>query len=410
MTKKLVWIGTAIMTTLLALVLLWQFRTVVVYVLVSLALAAAVRPLVKRRAGRGLARRLVSISLYLFALGGFGLVLFLSVGSAIRDIQELAQQLSVQNEWRQPAWLKGTSFQQLLDARLPPPSELFAAAIGDEGQLVLPAVLGFTEGIFGALSGGLIILFLSLYWSVEQIHFERLWLSLLPPGQRKEMRDIWRTVEPDIGAYIRSELAQSLLAGLLLGLGYWLLGSPYPILLALMGALAWLIPVMKAPLAVISPLLVGLLTSVPLSLLTVLYTLLVMAALKRWVEPRLSNRRQYNPILTIVILIALADAYGFLGIIAAPPLSAACQILWSHLVSHRAVSGAAAQVSDLKGRQAQVWAIIRAMDEPPPPVVTSSMERLTRLIEKAEPALQAAAEEGSLLTLAESVKPFSLQT
>lgn len=410
MTKKLVWIGTAIMTTLLALVLLWQFRTVVVYVLVSLALAAAVRPLVKRRAGRGLARRLVSISLYLFALGGFGLVLFLSVGSAIRDIQELAQQLSVQNEWRQPAWLKGTSFQQLLDARLPPPSELFAAAIGDEGQLVLPAVLGFTEGIFGALSGGLVILFLSLYWSVEQIHFERLWLSLLPPGQRKEMRDIWRTVEPDIGAYIRSELAQSLLAGLLLGLGYWLLGSPYPILLALMGALAWLIPVMKAPLAVISPLLVGLLTSVPLSLLTVLYTLLVMAALKRWVEPRLSNRRQYNPILTIVILIALADAYGFLGIIAAPPLSAACQILWSHLVSHRAVSGAAAQVSDLKGRQAQVWAIIRAMDEPPPPVVTSSMERLTRLIEKAEPALQAAAEEGSLLTLAESVKPFSLQT
>lgn len=410
MTKKLVWIGTAIMTTLLALVLLWQFRTVVVYVLVSLALAAAVRPLVKRRAGRGLARRLVSISLYLFALGGFGLVLFLSVGSAIRDIQELAQQLSVQNEWRQPAWLKGTSFQQLLDERLPPPSELFAAAIGDEGQLVLPAVLGFTEGIFGALSGGLVILFLSLYWSVEQIHFERLWLSLLPPGQRKEMRDIWRTVEPDIGAYIRSELAQSLLAGLLLGLGYWLLGSPYPILLALMGALAWLIPVMKAPLAVISPLLVGLLTSVPLSLLTVLYTLLVMAALKRWVEPRLSNRRQYNPILTLVILIALADAYGFLGIIAAPPLSAACQILWSHLVSHRAVSGAAAQVSDLKGRQAQVWAIIRAMDEPPPPVVTSSMERLTRLIEKAEPALQAAAEEGSLLTLAESVKPFSLQT
>ncbi len=410
MTKKLVWIGTAIMTTLLALVLLWQFRTVVVYVLVSLALAAAVRPLVKRRAGRSLARRLVSISLYLVALGGFGLVLFLSVGSAIRDLQELAQQLSVQNEWRQPAWLKGSSFQQLLDARLPPPSELFAAAVGDEGQLVLPAVLGFTEGIFSVLSAGLIILFLSLYWSVEQVHFERLWLSLLPPGQRKEMRDIWRTVEPDIGAYIRSELAQSLLAGLLLGLGYWLLGSPYPILLALMGALAWLIPVMKAPLAVIPPLLVGLLTSVPLSVLTVLYTLLIMAALKRWVEPRLSNRRQYNPILTLVILIALADAYGFLGIIAAPPLSAACQILWSHLVSHRAVSGAAAQVSDLKGRQAQVWAIIRAMDEPPPPVVTSGMERLTRLIEKAEPALQAAAEEGRLLTLAESVKPFSLQT
>ena len=43
MTKQLVVIGTAVMTTLLALVTLWQFRIVVVYVLISLALAATVR-------------------------------------------------------------------------------------------------------------------------------------------------------------------------------------------------------------------------------------------------------------------------------------------------------------------------------------------------------------------------------
>ena len=37
-----------------------------------------------------------------------------------------------------------------------------------------------------------------------------------------------------------------------------------------------------------------------------------------------------------VLLIALADAFGFVGIIVAPPLSIVCQILWSRLVSHRA--------------------------------------------------------------------------
>jgi len=188
----------------------------------------------------------------------------------------------------------------------------------------------------------------------------------------------------------RSEVVQSLLAGLLLALGYWALGSPYPTLLALIGALAWLIPLVGAALALIPPLLVGLLTGVQLSLFTALYTLVILIALEVWVEPRLFNRRQYNPILTVVILIALADAFGLLGIVVAPPLSAACQILWSHLVSHRAVSGAAAQVSDLKERQAHVWAAIKAMDEPPLPLVTSSMERLTSLIEKAEPVLQAA--------------------
>ena len=86
----------------------------------------------------------------------------------------------------------------------------------------------------------------------------------------------------------------------------------------------------------------------------------------------------------------------------APPLSVVCQILWSRLVSRRSVAGAAAQVSDLKERQARLWDTIRAMDEPPLPLVTSSMERLTQLIEKAEPILQAG------LPVADLLKPLTL--
>ena len=320
MTKQLVWFGTAVMTTLLALVVLWQFRIVVVYVLISLTLAAALRPLVNRLVGRGFVVRMAWILLYLVALGSFGFLLFLTVETAINEIQQLAHTVSVQDEWRLPVWLEGSSFQQALIARLPPPSKLFEAVTGDQGQLVLPAILGFTQGIGGVVSGVLVILFLSIYWSINQIHFERLWLSLLPSGQRKQARGIWRTVEPDIGAYIRGEVIQSLLAGLLLGLGYWLLGSPYPALLALVGALACLIPVVGVALAVIPVLLVGLLTSVQLSLITALYTLVVLIALGVWVKPRLFNRRWDNPILTVVLLIAMADAFGLIGIIVAPPI------------------------------------------------------------------------------------------
>jgi predicted PurR-regulated permease PerM len=252
---------------------------------------------------------------------------------------------------------------------------------------VLPAILGFTQGIGVVVTGVFVILFLSIYWSINQIHFERLWLSLLPSGQRKQARGIWRTIEPDLGAYIRSEVIQSLLAGLLLGLGYWLLGSPYPILLAMIGAVAWLIPVVGAPLAVILPMALGLLTSVQVSLFTTLYTLIVLIALQVWVEPRLSRRKWNNPILTMVILLAMADVFGIVGMLVAPSLSAVCQILWSRLVTHRTVLGAATQVSDLKERQARVWDTIKAMDEPPMAMITSNMERLTLLIEKAEPIL-----------------------
>lgn len=395
MTKHLARASIAVMTTLLALVVFWQFRMIIIYVLISLMLAATLRPLVNRLAGRKFIVRAAWILLYLVALGSFGSFLFLTGETAMNEIQQFVQTVSVQGEWRLPVWLEGSTFQQALMTRLPPPSTLFEAVTGSQGQLVLPALLGFTQGVGGLVSGALFILFLSIYWIISQIHFERLWLSLLPSGQRKQARDIWRIIEPDIGSYIRSQIILSLLAGLLLCLGYWLIGSPYPVFLALTGALACLIPVVGVVLAVLIPLLVGLLTSVQLGLYTVLYALVVMIALVVWVKPRLFNRKWDNPILTVVLLIALADAFGLVGLIIAPPISVVCQILWNRLVSNRLASGAAAQISDLKERQERLLASISEMDGPALPLVTSSMERLTQLIAKAEPILQSAVSAGT---------------
>ncbi len=388
MTNQLVKYGAAVMTTLLALVVLWQFRIVVIYVLISLMLAATLRPLVNRLAGRRFVVRAAWVILYLVALASFGLLLVLTGQSAIKEIQALAQSMAVQDKWALPLWLQGSTFERSLISQLPPPSILFQAAVGNQGQLVLPTLLGFMQGIGGMVSGLVIILFLSIYWSISQVHFERLWLSLLPSGQRKQARGVWRVVEPDLGGYVRSQVIQSILAGLLLGLGYWLLGSPYPVLLGLAGALASLIPVVGVALVVLPPLLIGLLTSVQLSLLTAFYALIVMIALIVWVRPRLFNRKWDNPILTIILMIVLADAFGIIGIIFAPPLSVVCQILWRRLVSHRRAPGAAALVSDLIARQEHIMTTIQAMDEPPPRSVTSSMERLTQLIEKAQPVIQ----------------------
>ena len=166
----------------------------------------------------------------------------------------------------------------------------------------------------------------------------------------------------------------------------------------LAGALACLIPVIGPTLVVVVVLLVGMLTGVQLSLITALFTMVILIALGIWVRPRLFNRRWNNPMLTVVLMIALADVFGLVGIIVAPPLSVLCQILWHRLVSRRAVLGAAAQVSDLKERQERLWATIRAMDEPPLPLVTSSMEKLCLLIEKAEPLLQAGLPAAALST------------
>jgi hypothetical protein len=156
------------------------------------------------------------------------------------------------------------------------------------------------------------------------------------------------------------------------------------------GAVAWLVPVVGAALAVILPLLLGLLTGAPLSLITVLYTFLVLIALQVWVEPRLFQRKWDNPILTLVIVLAMADAFGLLGIIVAPPLSVVCQILWNLLINDRLTPETTVQVSDLRDRQARLRLTIEEMEGSAPPLVISSMERLDDLLTKAEPVLQAA--------------------
>jgi hypothetical protein len=112
--------------------------------------------------------------------------------------------------------------------------------------------------------------------------------------------------------------------------------------------------------------------------------------LQVWVEPRLFRRNWDNPILTLIILLAMADMFGLLGILIAPPLSAVCQIIWNLLVSNRLASGAAVQLLDLRERQTRLLTVISEMDEPPPPLVISSMERLANLMAKAEPTLSEA--------------------
>ncbi len=388
MTKKLVMVGVAVMATLLALVVFWQFRIVVVYILISLALGAALHPLFERLVGRKFIGRMAWILLYLVILGSFGLLIFLAGRAAVVEIQQLGQSVSVQNAWKLPLWLEGGPFQKTLFAQLPPPAKLFEAVTGDKGQLVLPTILGFAQGIGGFLTAVIVVLLLSIYWSINQIHFERLWLSLLPSAQRTQARGIWRVIEPNIGAYIRGQLIQSLLAGVLLGLGFWLLGSPYPALLALISALACLIPVVGIAMAVTPVLLVGFITSWQLSLFTTLFALVILIALSIWVKPRLFNRKWDNPMLTIILLLALASAFGLVGLIIAPPFSVVCQIVWSRLVSHRAVVGAAAQVSDLKERQAHLRVTIQKMDQPVLPLLTNSIEQLSLLIERAEPLLK----------------------
>jgi len=177
--------------------------------------------------------------------------------------------------------------------------------------------------------------------------------------------------------------------GVMLGLGFWMIGSPYPALLGIVGGFASLIPMLGVVLLVILVFLVGLLTSVPLGLFSALFTIIVFACLAIWVKPQIFKGKWENPIITIVLIIALADVFGITGIIFAPIISVICQILWHRLVSHRKIVGASELISDLITRQERLKEKVTGMSGEQLPLITSSMERLDELIAKARPVLQA---------------------
>jgi hypothetical protein len=132
--------------------------------------------------------------------------------------------------------------QQTLARQLPAASDVSQVITGPQGGALLQTVLGLTLGSFDLLGQLLIVLVLSMYWSADQEHFKRLWLSLLPFQARARARDVWQNIETGFGAYLRSQVIQTVLAALLLSFGYQVLGLKYPVALALIGAIGWLIP------------------------------------------------------------------------------------------------------------------------------------------------------------------------
>ena len=220
--------------------------------------------------------------------------------------------------------------ERALANRLPPSSDLAEALSGERGLALSQKAIGITWNLFENVIRVILVLVLSIYWSLDRVHFESLWLSLVPGDMRAETRNMWHDMEHVIGAYLRSEIVQSALAGLLLAGGYHLLGLRYVVLLAIIGSIAWLIPWVGVVVAAIPAALTGWHTGLNSALVAALYTLAVFLVLELLVEPRFFNRRRYNALLSALVALALAELLGLVGLIIGPPIALAMQTYFDY--------------------------------------------------------------------------------
>ncbi|MFO7538024.1 MAG: AI-2E family transporter [Chloroflexota bacterium] len=379
-----------IAATLTVLLLLWQFREVILLFLFSLFVASAVRPLINRLIQFGLSLAQGMVVVYLSGLLLAVLSGYLLGPTLVAELQEIGDKTALAYEVTHPSWVEGEMWQQAIAGRLPNAPQLINL-LTSESEAAARLLFGIGQSLLTLVAGVVIVLVLSIYWSIDQTRFERLWLSLLPADRRTWARNLWRTIEEGVGAYMRSELIQAVLAFLLLALGYGLLGLSYPLTLSLVGGLAWLIPLIGALFVVIPVLLVGMSSGWLVGITAVLYTLVVLLALERVIEPRIFRQRRYSPMLVILTLFIMVQVLGIVGLILAPTIAAALQILFSALLALREQRGQSpVQLAELKERLEQIQANYNQQEQPIPPEIESMIDRLQRLLQQAQepPAIE----------------------
>lgn len=322
-----------ILMTLVSVVALWQVADALILFLLSLAVAAAVRPAV----GAFMARRFSRVSALLLTYTPLvvitGGLTILAAEPVLININQAANDLMAFYTQTREAWLAGQApFLQTIAQQLPPTDDLFAALQGEGGLGVLSATLAFTARVADWIGALLIVVVLSAYWSLDHVHFERIWLSLLSGTRRTQARRIWRAMENQIGAYVRSEVILSVVAGVLLWLGYWIMPLDYVILLALFAAFARLIPYLGILLAMIPPLIAGMALGVGWGIAAALYTAAILKLLQVLLRPRLGCCESYSPILLILVSVALGESFGLLGLVLALPLTVAIEVVFDYTI------------------------------------------------------------------------------
>jgi putative permease len=392
------------LATMCFVVALWKLHYVLVLLLLSIGLAAAARPAADFRDRKDMSPWVVMAGTYGLGLGGLILLLLLASPLLFSEMTRMTDDFTRVYAHFADTWPHGGWLEQNLAPLLPRPDGSGDRLTMEQVSTAVVSALGMAFNLLGLIIDAIIVVVLSIYWNSSRAYAERLWLSLLPLDKRAAARDIWHAIENEVGSYIRSELIQSVFAGIILGLICWAIGFRYPVTLAIMAALGWLVPwvgivLITATVVVLSTptfVLDGHTTGLIVGGLTMLVTQGIFLIMEFVVEPRFFNRRRYNSLFTVLTVILLADSFGIFGMLLGPPLAVAVQVLGEQLLQRRATAPSRAlpaTAADISARMSSVRSTMEE-SENPPPEVASLVNRLGSLVEETLTAVSSG-EDGS---------------
>lgn len=316
-----------VLATLAGLALVWQTRRVLIWLLVAAFFAVALNPLVER-VQRRLVQRRPAATLVVF-LAGFVAVAALVVILVVPLVNELTRFADRAPDLLREAQAGRGPIGALLQRfHLRHYAQAHTEQLQRFGSQLGRSSVGLIRGTVQGVAGTLTVVVLAYMMVVQGPAVTAKTLALAGSERAERLRRIGRESARTISGYLSGNLLISLICGLLTFAVLALTGVPFPAVIALLVAIADLIPMVGATLGAIAAGGAGFLHSPIAGAIVLVFFVVYQQVENHLLQPRIMSRAvQLNPLTVLVSVLIAAELGGILGALLAIPAAGIAQIL-----------------------------------------------------------------------------------
>jgi predicted PurR-regulated permease PerM/YHS domain-containing protein len=186
-------------------------------------------------------------------------------------------------------------------------------------------------GLSSLLLNGVLVLALAYFLAIYPNSLRRLVFDLLPEPYHRRAYHWSGLMGEQFVRWAWSQALLSLYIVITFGVGLYLLGVPYALLLALIGGVLEVIPYFGGVVTALLAVLLSLPYSLSMAVGAVIWYVIVNQVENYLLIPRLYERTMHlHPLLVLIAFMVGGRLLGLIGMLLAIPLAAAIQAAWEH--------------------------------------------------------------------------------
>lgn len=193
------------------------------------------------------------------------------------------------------------------------------------------AVNGLTN-IFSTVSNVVVVIvtfpIIAFFLLKDDEKFFSYVIKIIPPKFRKDIKNIFATINDQVGSYIKGQLMISFSLGVMMFIGFTIIGLNYAGILAIVATFTSIIPYVGAALAMIPAIIIALTTSWLMVVKLIIVWVVVQFVDGNLVEPNIMGKNlNVHPLTIIIVLLVLGDLLGFIGLVLGVPIYAISRVV-----------------------------------------------------------------------------------